>query len=186
MNHKTKTGKVVKTCIGNGKTIKAFCKPTYDKQTGTVSFAWDTKLQCPGPGEAWAQWEEWASGNNSKCVPQKVTRNRLCNDGKHPGKPTECTNPPEGPNNETKIYWPKTCRKCHADMGMMLTPGTLNVPKLPLPSTLRDTEEDKYDDGFVLEGESIVKIACHDDTKYTKFEFLIKLTIKKVTMCTRG
>ena len=48
-------------------------------------------------------------------------------------------------------------------MGMMYTPGTLNIPKIPLPKVLYDTDEDKFDDGFVVEGQGVVKIACYDD-----------------------
>ena len=156
-----KTGNVFMNCLSTGEILKSKCNP---KKTGSVvSFEWTKDITCPGQGEAWATWEEWSTGSNSKCEPEKVKRSRQCNDGDHPGSATPCKTKPAGRESETKIFWPKVCKKCHADMGMMFTPGTLNIPKLPLPKVLYDTDEDKFDDGFVVEGQGAVKVACYDN-----------------------
>ena len=173
----SKTGKLTITCLNTGAVNKAKCMPKTKSaaKAGAVTFDWkwdkNQPLECEGRGEGWAQWEQWSGANNSSpdCKPQTVSRSRMCLDGPHPGRPTACGSVvPKGPSSEKKNFWPKSCKKCHADLGMMYTPGTLNIPKLPLPNVLYDHMEDKFDDGFVLEGQGVVKMRCHDKSEYSK------------------
>jgi len=172
IKHSSKTGKLTVTCLNSGANSKAFCRPKYTKNAtpANIEFTWQSGSppSCAGPGESWAQWGSWSGVNTSTCERGTASRSRQCLDGEHPGTPTSCSTQPAGPENEEKTYWPKVCKKCHADLGMMHTPGTLNVPNLKLPSTLKDHEEDKFDDGFVPVGEGVVKLKCHDQEDYVK------------------
>ena len=172
MKHSSKTGKLTITCLNSGAQEKAFCRPNYFKNEtpARVTFSWQggSPPECAGPGESWAPWSSWSGTNGQTCERTTATRSRKCLDGPHPGTAKNCSTKPEGPDSEVKNYWPKVCGKCHADLGMMYTPGELNQPKIPIPSTINDHVEDKFDDGFVPVGQGIVKGKCHDDEGYTK------------------
>ena len=74
MIHSSKTGKISITCNSTGETIKAFCRPVWipkEEYSGEqpykiVNFEWvgGSPPECPGPGEAWAEWSSW-SGNST-------------------------------------------------------------------------------------------------------------------------
>ena len=168
MKHSKKTGKLTITCLNSGASSKAFCKPKYGATKITYEWKNGSPPECAGPGEAWATWSNWSGENTPDCIRSTATRTRQCNDGVHPGTATPCVTNPEGRDTETKIYWPKSCGKCHADLGMMYTPGKLNLPKMNVPHVIRDHEEDKFDDGFIPTGQTIVKAKCYNDDDYVK------------------
>ena len=106
--------------------------------------------------------------NTEECIRSTATRTRQCLDGEHPGQPTPCTVNPPGPSQETKIYWPKSCGKCHADLGMMYTRGRLNQPKLVIPKFAKDEIETKYNDGFIPVNMPVVKAKCYDHDDFVR------------------
>ena len=128
---------------------------------------------CAKPGESWATWTSWASSSSSSttCERGTATRTRQCLDGPHPGSPTTCVEQPSGPSTEVKTFWPNVCQKCHADLGMMNTPGTSPYidPGLPDVSNPKDEKKHKkYDDGFIKVGAGVWGVRCHDETENVK------------------
>jgi len=165
IKHSSKTAKLTITCLNSGASSKAFCRPEYNKNAkpAYIEFTWQSGSPppCAGPGESWALWGSWSSINTATCERGTATRWRQCLDGEHPGSATACSTQPAGPAIEEKTFWPKVCKKCHADLGMMHTPGASNVPHLRLNTN--DYNEDKFDDGFVPVGKGVSRLKCHDD-----------------------
>ena len=75
----------------------------------------------------------------------------------------------------TKRHYPRTNNSSVLEFVFEKDPNLfLRKNKIVIRGAIECDAGYVVENGFVLEGESIVKIACHDDTKYTKFEFLIK------------